>query len=117
MLPEPEAGWRATFAIFGTVSLLPLGKQTDLLSSGMADALNAHDRVLLTAPKASSFKAFQKHSDQTCGSFAVIFLNPPRLAFLWLGFAMNKSRDAGMEIARKMWEAGMSGVQRSIASL
>eukprot|EP00435_Cladocopium_sp_Y103_P052615 s1289_g16.t1 len=26
------------------------------------------------------------------------------LAFLWLGFAMTKSREAGMEIARKMWE-------------
>ncbi|CAK9117342.1 unnamed protein product [Durusdinium trenchii] len=43
-----QAGWRATFAIFGTVSLM--------------------------------------------------------LAFLWLGFAMTKSREAGMEIARKMWE-------------
>ncbi|CAL1133443.1 unnamed protein product [Cladocopium goreaui] len=43
-----QAGWRASFAIFGTVSLL--------------------------------------------------------LAFLWLGFAMTKSREAGMEIARKMWE-------------
>ena len=29
-----------------------------------------------------------------------------RLAFLWLGFALTKSRESGMEIARKMWEAG-----------
>ena len=31
-----------------------------------------------------------------------------RLAFLWLGFALTKSRESGMEIARKMWEAGRS---------
>lgn len=83
------------------------------LSSDFGVKLNRRKHVHDLPPTWPTTTNRSQPADGTRGPMWVVRTPSIRLAFLWLGFAMTKSREAGMEIARKMWEARGSGVGSS----